>query len=48
MAREGGVAGLLPRRCGTGEGEEMESMVAFVDGDGAPVMSYSKERPRGK
>jgi hypothetical protein len=38
MTRQGGVAGLLSRRHGTGDGGEMESVVAFNDGDDAPVI----------
>jgi hypothetical protein len=35
---QGGVAGLLPRRRGTGEGREMGSALAFDDGDDALVI----------
>jgi hypothetical protein len=38
MARDGGVAGLLPRRRGTGKGGEMESATDFDGDDGALVI----------
>jgi hypothetical protein len=38
MVWDGGVAGLLPRRRGTGKGGEMESATDFNDGDDALVI----------
>jgi hypothetical protein len=38
MDGQGGVARLLSRRPGTGEGKEMESAAAFDGGDGALVV----------
>jgi hypothetical protein len=38
MVGQGGVAGLLPRRRGTGEGGEAGLATAFDGGDNAPVI----------